>query len=172
MVASSNSRSFFNRSASISLAVSMTRATRSVTVVGRPSAVEPCSLHATSSAKIRRCWAKRQLRLLGFEGVGVVGIEVRHARTRLASRPVVTAGRQRRLARPSRPRGRRSVDLAGPSLFDLQAGDPERAGGRGRCPRTAAAEPARRTRADHADRPEGVEPRAAGRGTCLDAVVI
>jgi hypothetical protein len=53
-----------------------------------------------------------------------------------------------------------SIDLAGPLVRDLPEGDstPERDRCRGRGQRASATQPARRARANHADRPEGLGP--------------
>jgi hypothetical protein len=72
---------------------------------------------------------------------------------------------------PSGPR-RRRVDLAGPGR-DLQEGAParERACRRGRSARAAAHRPARRARADAADRPQGSAPAPASRGALAAAAL-
>jgi hypothetical protein len=87
----------------------------------------------------------------------------------LRPRRVLHAGEEV-VVRPIRSRpgpGRSSVDLAGPFVRNLPEGAPaeERRRGRGRGKRAPTAEPARRARAGHADRPEGSGryPRVAAR---------
>jgi len=72
----------------------------------------------------------------------------------------------------ARPRGRRSVDLAGPPVRDLPASDGtrERSVGTSRRERPAATQSRGRARADRARRPEGSSPSPAGRGPLAPAL--